>query len=337
MVNISHYQRLYPLLGGVLIIIMWFGVFPVERPFDLGDVLFEGIFFIAAILTLELVLRVGIRTLSIGWSIFSIGLLIDLLDEFTTEPDLVDTYIEGVLTAVGLLIVGYGVYIGVNRLESLLDERADHMERLTRQHEQLDQLTRAITHDLKNPLSVAEGRLQLAKEDCESEHLNAIQRALDRMSELLKDLTELASIEVSDEQLEPVDLEAIATDSWESIATANATLDIETDISIRANRARLQQVFENLFRNSVLHGGDAVTVSVREGADGFVVEDDGAGIPKSDSEQIFDRGYSTTDSGTGFGLSIVKQISEAHGWEVSVSESVGGGARFEFSGAEILD
>jgi signal transduction histidine kinase len=66
--------------------------------------------------------------------------------------------------------------------------------------------------------------------------------------------------------------------------------------------------------------------------DGFYVADTGSGIPESIRDEIFEAGYSTEDHGTGFGLRIVEQIARAHGWEVSVTESEQGGARFEFTG-----
>jgi signal transduction histidine kinase len=62
---------------------------------------------------------------------------------------------------------------------------------------------------------------------------------------------------------------------------------------------------------------------------GFFVADDGAGIPESDREEVFEHGYTTNTVGTGFGLSIVEEIVEGHGWTISVGESDAGGARFD--------
>jgi signal transduction histidine kinase len=77
-----------------------------------------------------------------------------------------------------------------------------------------------------------------------------------------------------------------------------------------------------------------VTVTVGSLEEGFYVEDDGPGVPEAEREDVFDAGYTTSDTGTGFGLSIVHEIATAHGWEVSVTESDAGGARFEFRGVE---
>ena len=58
-------------------------------------------------------------------------------------------------------------------------------------------------------------------------------------------------------------------------------------------------------------------------------KDDGPGIPAERHEEVFDPGHSSTSGGTGFGLTIVKRVTEAHGWTVSVTDGSEGGARFE--------
>ena len=95
-------------------------------------------------------------------------------------------------------------------------------------------------------------------------------------------------------------------------------------------------MFENLFTNAVEHGGPAVTVRVGQFADdGIYVEDTGTGIPEAKREAVFEPGHSSASGGTGFGLTIVKRIAEAHGWEVEVRRGRDGGARFEFTGVTL--
>jgi signal transduction histidine kinase len=78
-----------------------------------------------------------------------------------------------------------------------------------------------------------------------------------------------------------------------------------------------------------------VTVTIGELDDGVYVADDGPGIPPEEREDVFEAGYSTSGSGTGFGLSIVEQVAEAHDWTVRVTESASGGARFEIVGMSV--
>jgi signal transduction histidine kinase len=93
-------------------------------------------------------------------------------------------------------------------------------------------------------------------------------------------------------------------------------------------------VFENLMRNALDHTEQPVAVTVGELEDGFYIADDGNGIPEDKRDDVFEAGYTTTDDGTGFGLSIVSDIIEAHGWEVHLTESAEGGARFEIMDVE---
>ncbi|OYR86224.1 two-component sensor histidine kinase, partial [Halorubrum sp. E3] len=80
--------------------------------------------------------------------------------------------------------------------------------------------------------------------------------------------------------------------------------------------------------------GEDVTVRVGALPDGFYVEDTGAGISDDLRGQVFEDGVTTGGAGAGLGLTIIEQISTAHGWEVDVEQSAEGGARFEFTDVE---
>ncbi len=207
-----------------------------------------------------------------------------------------------------------------------------NQQELERINEKLDEVVSIVSHELRNPLAVASGRLELAQETCDSEYLGVVEQALDRMDELIEDLLTLAREGKQVSNMEAVVLPDLVETCLDVIDTAEATLVVETNQTIRADESRLRQVFENLFRNAVEHGGEDVTVTVGELDDGFYIEDDGPGIPESEYEEILQAGYSTSDDGTGFGLSIVKEIVEAHGWNLTVTEGAEGGARFEITG-----
>ncbi|MFB6301465.1 MAG: PAS domain-containing protein [Haloferacaceae archaeon] len=211
-----------------------------------------------------------------------------------------------------------------------ITERKEYERELERQNEQLEEFANVISHDLRNPLNVANGRLELAREACKSEHLDAVDRAHDRMRTLIDDLLTLAREGKQVSEVEAIDLAAAVDTSWRTVETDGATLTVETERTVRADRGRLQQLLENVIRNAVEHGGENVTVTVGDLDDGFYVADDGSGIPEG--ERVFEAGCSTADGGTGFGLQIVKQIAEAHGWEIGVTDGDEGGARFEITG-----
>jgi len=83
------------------------------------------------------------------------------------------------------------------------------------------------------------------------------------------------------------------------------------------------------------HGGASITVGSLP--DGFYVADDGPGIPAEERDRIFDADYSTSEGTTRFGLDIVSEICDAHGWTVVATESEDGGARFEITGVEVVE
>ncbi|WP_123536762.1 hybrid sensor histidine kinase/response regulator [Halosimplex salinum] len=244
-----------------------------------------------------------------------------------------------------------------NTVEAALD-RADreqasrrHRRELERQNERLDEFAAIVSHDLRNPLQVATARLGFARAECDSDHLDAVERAHDRMEALIEDLLTLGREGKTVLEIEPVPLASVAESCWESVATPGARLvvDADADTTVRADRRRLQQLLENLVGNSVEHGTTGlasqppdesavtVTVGTLAGGTGIFVADDGPGIDPEERERVFSSGYSTSADGTGFGLSIVEQIADAHGWSVDVTESVEGGARFEVTGVDVDD
>lgn len=218
-------------------------------------------------------------------------------------------------------------------IRNIRDRKARERE-LQRHVNRLDEFASVVSHDLRNPLNVAIGRSQLAEEECDSEHLEHVGEALDRMSSLIDDLLSLARQGESVGEKETIELGLIAERCWRNIQMADATLVTDLEGVIEADRSRVQQLLENLMRNAIDHAGADVTVTIGDLEDGFYVEDDGEGIPPEDRDSVFDAGYSTSGEGTGFGLSIVDQIVEAHGWSIEVTEGSSGGARFEITGID---
>ncbi|MFC7324565.1 PAS domain S-box protein [Halorubrum rutilum] len=219
--------------------------------------------------------------------------------------------------------------IGITRN---ITERVKQERQLQSQKEQLDEFAGVVSHDLRNPLNIAQGRAALLTNDCDSDHLPPIVGALDRMEEIITDTLTLAREGQVVSDPEPIDLTNIVGTCWKNVQTGEATIEIEDDVTITGDRSRLQHVFENLFRNAVEHGGEDVIVRVGRIDDrGIYVEDTGPGIPEDARETVFDPGHTSASGGTGFGLTIVRRIAEAHGWQVAVVDGTDGGARFEFT------
>jgi len=249
-----------------------------------------------------------------------------LLNIGATDPD---AFTEQEVSLIELWSDTLAVVLArITQLELLRERETE----LTRERDRLDEFTSVVSHDLRSPLSVAKGRAELAAADCDSEHLADVQRALARMEELLDDSLALARQGKVVGETAAVDLEDAVSQCWRTVSTSEASLVVEESATIRADEARLPEVFENLFRNAIEHGGESVRVTVGPTDDGFYVADDGAGIPPENRSQVFESGFTTGDDSSGFGLAIAEQICEAHGWEVDVTESEAGGARFEVTG-----
>ncbi|WP_324664689.1 ATP-binding response regulator [Haloarcula sediminis] len=245
-------------------------------------------------------------------------------------------------------------------------------KRLERQNARLEEFAHVVSHDIRNPLQVASGQLELARRSGDPEAFTGAQEALARIETIVENLLTLARHGQTVHETEPVQLREIAQEAWETVETGGLTLSVETPVELAADPKRLRQLLENLFRNTVEHGSAGRPDTVEDGAasnrnasrpddaversegaetveigeiqplvtatrasgdtsNGFYVEDDGVGIPDEIREKVFGSGMTTASESTGFGLSIVTQIAEAHGWEVTVTDSQDGGARFEFT------
>ena len=219
-----------------------------------------------------------------------------------------------------------------------ISDRVEHRLALEKKIERLDRFASIVSHNLRNPLSIIQGRLTLARETGDPEQFDAIEEAVDRMDEMLSDLLQLTrkGDVIGDRTF--VELETLARRAWPESDTDSGTLEIESSRVISADRSRVCELFENLFENALEHAGADVTVRVGtiETADdaGFYIEDDGVGIPTDERDTVFEWGHTTATEGTGFGLAIVAEIVDAHGWEIDVCDATTGGTRFEITGLE---
>ncbi|MFC6939959.1 PAS domain-containing sensor histidine kinase [Salinirubellus sp. GCM10025818] len=218
-------------------------------------------------------------------------------------------------------------------------ERRRYEEELRRQNERLDEFASIVSHDLRSPLSVAQGRVSLARDECDcDQHLDPIADAIDRMGSIVDDTLVLAQQGRTVDDLEWIDAASLAEECWRMVgaADADATLEVDEPFRLRADPDRLRHALENLLGNALEHGVDDPTVRIGPtGETEFRVEDDGPGIPREEREEVFEPGYSTAEDGTGFGLAIVRRVADAHGCDVAVTGGADGGARFVFSDVEL--
>ena len=220
---------------------------------------------------------------------------------------------------------GQNVFSGIMRD---VTGRKERERKLEQQNEQLERFASVVSHDLRSPLQMAKATLAVAKATDDEEALEELDELLDRMDELVDDVLELATQGQTVDETEQVSLEAVASDAWNVAGHGDIAFESD-DVTLEADPERLQTLFENLFPNAREHGG-AESIWVEATHDGFAVNDDGSGLGHVDREQLFDHGYTESESGTGIGLNIVKTVAQAHGWRVEAGESDEGGARFAF-------
>ncbi|WP_435345662.1 PAS domain S-box protein [Haloarchaeobius sp. HRN-SO-5] len=224
-----------------------------------------------------------------------------------------------------------------------ITERKRREQELRRQNDRLDAFASIVSHDLRNPLGVSQGYLELAMDDASDDvtaSLEHVADGLDRMEDIVSDVLALARRGQTVTETEATDLETLVGEAWSNVETGSATLSVTETAVVDADRSRLLRAFENLFRNAVEHGGDDVTVDVGLVYDvaeadtscpvGFYVADDGPGMPAGVGENAFDSAFTTSNEGLGIGLWVVREVASAHDWTTRVAESGSGGARFEF-------
>ena len=214
--------------------------------------------------------------------------------------------------------------------------KIEHQQQLERKNERLEEFASIVSHDIRNPLSVAKAFTERAHETDDVTALEEAMRALDRMEAITRDVLELARQGRIITDASPVYLPRQVEECWKTVETGGAELrtDGVSGVHVVADEDRLRQLLENLVRNAVEHGGDDVTVRVGTTESGFYLEDDGPGIPEDDREGVFEAGYTTSSEGTGFGLNIVERIVDAHGWRIATTDGTDGGARLEITGVE---
>jgi PAS domain S-box-containing protein len=132
------------ILIAIIAVTAWFLLFPLNPPFVWEAIAVKGLLLVVAVFSLFFILRLQRRGIEIGFGILIIGLLIDLLDEFTAEPAIVSTQIGGALKVLGFSIIAAGIYISTKNLESALRISRRKGEESTKSEEKYRRLTEDI-------------------------------------------------------------------------------------------------------------------------------------------------------------------------------------------------
>ncbi|RMG02217.1 MAG: response regulator [Planctomycetota bacterium] len=234
----------------------------------------------------------------------------------------------------------------------LLEEREDLISELELKNSELERFVYTVSHDLKSPLVTIKGFLDLLPEDVAEGNMEAfhddlgrIRRAADTMDRLLDDLLHLSRIGRVVGRIEVIDTRKVVDEVLEilhaQVFANGITVSVAEHLpSIKGDRRRIVELFQNLIENACKHMGKVDSPRIEIGAEEsegetvFFVRDNGEGIPPEHQEKIFElfRCLKTDSGGSGIGLALVRRIIETHGGRIWVeSEGRGHGATFRFT------
>ncbi|GAA0675974.1 histidine kinase N-terminal 7TM domain-containing protein [Natronoarchaeum mannanilyticum] len=164
---------------------------------------------------------------------------------------------------------------------------------LERKNEQLDRFAEVLAHDLRNPLNVADGYLDVVAETGDLEHVGRIRSAHERMNDLIEDVRTLVTQGQTVTETERLDLAAVARAAASNVDTRDAAVRVDDDLGVvEADENRLLQAFENLFRNAVEHGvespatRDAPAAAPADGAGGADESASDGGVGGRDADDV---------------------------------------------------
>ncbi len=236
---------------------------------------------------------------------------------------------------------------GDDELADLGQSFNEMLERLESAFSTQRNFIRDISHELRTPIAVVRGHIELMSEGVSdpaerAATMTLIAGELDRMSRFVNDLLLLAKSEQPDFlQLETVPLDELCEELEQNgralAADRQWRVEAGSRRSVVADRQRITQAMMNLIRNAVEHTdeGDGIVIGTR--VDGplatLLVRDSGAGIPRAEQSRVFDRFVRGGASkrryeGSGLGLAIVRVIAQVHGGSAELTSSPGEGAEF---------
>jgi len=219
--------------------------------------------------------------------------------------------------------------------------------RLDEVRDRFREFSRHLSHDLQNPLQVASGYLEMAKASGDTEPLERVEEALDRMSEMIADMSSAASHRGGDDESSTTfPLATLVEDVWDHLSTGEAELVVEIpdDYLVHAQKTEVRGVFEGLLEDAIEHDQPAstadgesvqppatdVTVTVGLTEDGgFYLADDGPGVPELELDAHADPDAITDADSPISGLALVERIVMRNNWSVTVTDGAETGPRVE--------
>ncbi|MHA6534231.1 two-component system sensor histidine kinase NtrB [Paenibacillus sp. BAC0078] len=212
----------------------------------------------------------------------------------------------------------------------------DNVERLTL----VGQMAAGITHEIRNPMAVVRGFLQLMREKSPGEldsYYQIVMEELDRANGIINDFLSLAQSRISDKetvQLHHI-IEELTPLLWADANLRGQSVELRLCPSLpllQLNKREIKQLILNLARNGMeaMEAKGVLILETRINADRaeLIIRDTGSGIPQSQLEKLFVPFFTTKSQGTGLGLPLCLSIVERHNGTITVDSQEGAGTAF---------
>jgi len=302
---------------------------------------------------LDEIINIGARAF-IGVPVAVGGKTIGALQLLSTSDDVRLTQRDlGLIESIGLQT---GIAIQNAHHFAQASQRASELASALTRLEELDQLKsefiQNVSHELRTPLTIVRGYIELLTDGTLGEvnpeqinPINIISRRVDMLTHIVEDLTIILEVEGDRMRWEEIDIHAMTlasvSDFQASMESAGLRLISEIDPQTRpiyGDSVKLRRTLDNLVGNALKFTpkGGSITVRLKEWGESILIQvaDTGIGMPQNKLERIFERFYQVDGSsrrrygGTGLGLSLVKEITEAHNGNVSVVSEENKGTTF---------
>jgi len=198
------------------------------------------------------------------------------------------------------------------------------VEMLENQSAELSDFAHSMSHDLKNIFHNMQGFIELTEDEKNLKHLTRLHGLIQESIELLDHSVMLADAGmIVEENLMDVNLDTLVNIIASSSIPDTIRYSQDRLPIVKADETKITQVFRNLFDNAVKHGQPneiVVRLVEQEGMYHISVYNDGMEIPDKNRSKLFQRGFTTSKAGKGFGLAIARRIVEAHKWRINLKE-----------------
>ena len=305
---------------GFLIVLLWFLAFPIDTSLNVGNIIFEGTYLFLVVIMLFYVFELKIRIFTFGWAIFSYGLLMDFIDEFTKESEFFNTYLHGVLISIGLFIVVFGFCKSVTKGKR-------ETEKINDLNNILKLLNKILRHDILNNISVTLMSLEMLNTKDTKLKDKAI-RAMNKSVDLINKVREFENDISSDNDISTYNLKDIID---EVVKNYDVNINLHGSFKLKV-RNTFTSVIDNIIRNAVVHGkADTIDIFFSKKNEYYEIKiaDNGKGVPDDSKEKIFDENFSSGENkGSGLGLYIVKELLKRSNGDIKVEDNKPSGAVF---------